>query len=345
MPLLVATIPDFSPVTVAAATVRLPALLWLAVADIPVSAVPVTTPVAVTDRLPLPLLVAMIPNVWPATVAAETVMSPASASVALPKIPASPRPVTMPVASMERSPVPPLVAPIPDVSPVTVAAETATPLPWLPPFARIPSLAPPVTLPTAVTDTLPAPLLSAWIPILPPLTPAAEIVIPPAPLLVAKIPCSSLPVTVSLAATDRAPLPALTALIPCVLPVTAAAEIDRLFPCAEDLTSALIPSPPRPMTAPVAATSTDPCPRTTTKIPVDDPVTRAARTDASVSCELPLTSISIPCAFVPLPTTVPEATTSTLPPLKLMTWIPAPADPATEPFDVTETRLSPLVCT
>ena len=57
--------------------------------------------------------------------------------------------------------------------------------------------------------------------------------------------------------------------------------------------------------------------------------------DPSNSTLIPASSES------PLPTTVPEATTSTFPPLKPLTWIPVPADPMIEPLEVTEMRRSP----
>ena len=156
--------PSFPPVTSDAAT-AMPFPLLEFSAEIPCSSVPETAPVAVTDRSPLPLLVALIPNFLPVTAATATVRFPPLLVSAVADIPFLVLPVTACVAVTDRSPLPLLFATIPDFSPVTVAAATVR-LPallWLA-VADIPASAVPVTTPVAVTDRLPLPLLVAMIP-------------------------------------------------------------------------------------------------------------------------------------------------------------------------------------
>ena len=96
---------------------------------------------------------------------------------------------------------------MPSVAPETDTAEMVRSVPAVPKFwAYIPRPFVPVTVPLAVTDSAPVPLLVALMPLVPPETEAAEIVRSvPALLLSTKMPLPLVPVTAPFDVTDSAP--------------------------------------------------------------------------------------------------------------------------------------------
>ena len=121
-----------------------------------------------TEILPVPLPIAFIPAMAPATAAAVTAMPPPPGAVRA-YTPTSPAPFTAPVALIMTAPVPLLCARMPMFDPVTEAAEMRISSPPLSLTAWIPSPPEAVTEPLTLMEIAPPPLLRAMIASLAPL--------------------------------------------------------------------------------------------------------------------------------------------------------------------------------
>ena len=128
----------------------------------------VTEPAVSILSAPVPKCRASTPSA-PATVAALSPTAPTPLPAAI-RTPASPVPVTEPVALTETSPVPLEMAAMPMADPDTAAAVIVIPAPPAPSSARMPSPPAPVIAPLTLIETDPPPVLCATMPLDAPLT-------------------------------------------------------------------------------------------------------------------------------------------------------------------------------
>ena len=126
-------------------------------------------------------------------------------------------PVTVPEEVILNAPLPPLIALIPLVTPLTSATWMVKSVPL--DDASIPVDVSPITAPVDVILSAPVPVLSATIPASPPVTFRVAMV-KSVPAFVASIPLSAVPVTSPVDVILSAPVPVLTARMPFKPPVT-----------------------------------------------------------------------------------------------------------------------------
>ena len=246
----------------------------------PVPALPVTEPVALTLIAPSPLETTLMPMSPPVAVVAAIVRFPADEIRPSMPTPSSPVATTSPPALTVTAFALRPTALIPAVPPETASADMARIPADDPVSPRIPAPARAVTEPDAETLTSPVPLPTAQMPAAPPATDAAVMLSAP-PLAFAirpRMPTPSAPVppvTAPVALMSRLPVPLRRASIP-VLPETAAASMVTRGVLEASIT--WIPAVSAPVTAPLALMETAPVPLETTLIPTLPPVTAAAVT-------------------------------------------------------------------